>query len=292
MRDLQLAAVGSSEAIAAEIKDIAASILDNAIPITIMTTEKIHRAEENTFYICATTQRGALEKIIPRGQLFVFELRPTTLFFLDIAKIPKGTDVYIFHNLSPYTALLKEECQKLGITGLTFHTIPYEEMSGEEIAARLQEARYIIGVECMVGENVLRSEKYRPHMRGDVKIIACKRAASTASASRLLEGIASFYCETFQKEREGLTRADGRLSENGALKTLSEKIGAVFTLLQTGASQVVTSQIIGKDAKLFKDHAATTEPSHTPYATVEYINGQLDALRYLQKKLAALASRP
>lgn len=282
MRELKLTAVGSSRLIADEIKEITEAFLGVEFPVATSTVDEISEARPDTFYICASTQREALSRVIPKDSLFVFKLHPTTLFFLAIAKIPAGTDVYVFNNLRPYIELLSKECGELGINALQFHPIPYAEIPDAEVRERLRKARYIIGVDCMVGEKVLLSEMYRSELRPDVKIIAGKRAASIASASRLLEGIVSFYCEALTEANSAAETAEAQEK----MQSLPLEAEHLLDLLKDASTRIVTSQIGGATF-------ASSEPfvvEESADAGEKTLQGQIDALRYLQKKLRQLSA--
>lgn len=287
MNELKLAAVGSSRLIAGEIKEIIESFLGHSFPIAIETTSAVKSAEPDTFYICATTQKEALAAAIPPKRLFVFDLHPTTMFFLSIAKIPAGEEVVVFNNLLPYTELLARECRELGIRHLRFRPVAYDEMDEGEIRKRLAAARYIIGVDRMTGGDVLLSDTYRPYLREDVKIIAGQRTASVASENLLLAGIASAYLEEFHQEEQKLQTKCGAGAPLGTeTASLSQKISRIFQILKNASLQTVTSQIVGGATPPLHDFAERPEASP---ATMEFVQGQLDALRYLQKKLAQLS---
>ena len=182
MVNLTIIAVGSSLLIADEIKSIILTLLGDEIPIKALTTSEIKNFSKDTFYVCATTQKVHLQNIIPDNQLFIFDLHPTTKFFLDIAKIPAGEKVYVFNNLLPYTQLLAKECRQLGINDLKFQPIAYDEMPNDTVHNLLKEANYIIGVDCLMVDKMLFSDKYLPSLQENVNIIAGKRAASVSSA--------------------------------------------------------------------------------------------------------------
>lgn len=287
MRELKLVAVGSSELIAGEIKEIIESFLGRSFPIAAQSTKAVQSADPDTFYICATTQKAALSAVLPPNQLFVFDLHPTTMFFLSIARIPAGEEVVVFNNLFPYTEVLAQECRELGIRHLRFCPIAYDEMEESDIRKRLAAARYIIGVDRMTGDEVLLSETYRPYLREDVKIIAGQRAASVASENLLLAGIAAFYLTEFQQaERAMQAKCGTGVPFAAEIAALSQKISRIFHILQNASLQTVTSQIAGGTPPASYDF---TDHSEASPATMEFIKGQLDALRYLHKKLAQLA---
>ena len=202
MVNLTIIAVGSSLLIAEEIKSIILTLLGDEIPIKTLATNDVKGSSNNTFYVCATTQKDHLKNIIPDNQLFIFDLHPTTKFFLDIAKIPAGEKVHVFNNLLPYTQLLAKECYQLGINKLVFQPIAYDEMSTDTVHNLLREANYIIGVDCLMDNRMLFSDKYLPSLKKDVNIIAGKRAASALSASNFISAIADFYYNHLKEEVE------------------------------------------------------------------------------------------
>ena len=276
MRELNLTAVGSSPLIADEIKSITQSFLGGEIFISTKTTHEVADVEENIFYVCAKTQENFLREKIPAEKLFVFDLHPTTKFFLDIAKIPNDEKVFVFNNRLPYTKLLAEECVALGITRLKFFPIAYDDMPTEEVFKRLQEADYIIGIECLTGEQMLLSKKYRPYLKANVKIISGKRAASVASAGRLLDGIAEFYYRTFLAERENL-----QANHAEKISELSKKIFSTINILRSAVNSSVTSQVGGNgDSKIL-----LKPPSSS---SLEYLDEQLKFLLYLKQKIHEL----
>ena len=97
----------------------------------------------------------------------------------------------------PYTKLLSQECESLGIDYLKFHHIAYDEMKHSEICSHLEKAHYIIGVESMLGKDALLSDRFHMALHPDVNIISGKRSATIQSVSQLLATIASYYYKEF-----------------------------------------------------------------------------------------------
>lgn len=266
MRKLNITAVGSSPLIATEIQSLVQEILGDAWLVDTAVTSSIKEASSDTFYICAVTQGKKLQAIIPQGQLFIWELHPTTRFFLDIARIPTGSDVYVFNNLLPYTKLLAQECQSLGIDSLHFHSIAYDEMTADEVCTHLAQAHYIIGVECLLSEGALLSDKFRSSLPPDVRIIPGHRSATIQCVGQLLAAIANFYLAKL---------ADAEDTENNR-----QKITKVITALKEAASRAVTSRLgISAPLPVF-DHDIPTSD----------FNEQQSLLRYLAQKLAHLGN--
>lgn len=287
MSDLNIVAVGSSPLVAEEIKAITKNILTVPLPITTKATAEVKEAEPNTFYVCATTQGEALAKCIPEKQLYVFFLEPTTKFFLDIAKIPAGETVYVFNNLLAYTKILIARCRELGMINLHFEPIAYDEMDGTEVKQRLEQAKYIVGVDVFVGKNVLQSEAYKKYLRDDVQIIAGTRTASVASANRLLAAIGAFYYREYMSRLYALSDTKDEL----LLKVLAQDLGQLTDELGQSVLQTVTAQV-GSQQRL---HGAV---QHLPLTfTGDFaqdfhaVEAQLQELAELQHKIETLVAQ-
>lgn len=282
--NLRLLAVGSNPLVAAELHHILRSILSFKIPIAEAETKAIRTAKPDTFYICANTQGAALGKFIPANRLFVFDLTPTTKFFLDIAKIPAGESVLVFNNLSEYAELLIRKCHELGINKLNFKPAAYEELPTAVLQKKLSAARYIIGVEAFTGTAVLQSETYKAYLRPDVKIISGQRTASVASANRLLLAISEYYYRYFTVAVAKLAQEqeiDTRLSE------LSQNLDKLITRLQQSVFQTVTFQITGAQSQANK-HKREPEIETCTAATYNTIKMQLEQLEFLKEKISRL----
>ncbi|MBE6079817.1 MAG: hypothetical protein E7204_03075 [Veillonella sp.] len=223
-----ITAVGSSPFIAEEIAIMCQSILGSDISLKTATTDSIQTVSPNTLYVCASTQLEKLNAILPASQLFVFDLRPTTPFFFEIAKIPENEEIYIFNNLLPYTKQLQEDCmQILSIPPERFIPIAYETMPYESVCKLLQQANYIIGVDQFVDTNVLLSEHFKPYLHDDVTIIAGRRTPSISSASRFLIGFIGYYIQQLQASKNINTLSSGEL--NILLSRLHQSIDRIVT---------------------------------------------------------------
>ena len=245
MRELRLMAVGSDALIADEIKAITESLLEGAIPIETITTEEVKGVDPESLYVCATTQEETLSRVVPKEQLFVFDLHPTEEFFEAISRTPPSEDIYVFNNHLAYTNLLIRECRARGMGDLHFRPISFWEQPRREVLRLLRKARYIVGVDRMMGSQTLFSAKYRFCLRNDVKIIAGRRAASVTSAGRLLAGIACYYEKEMHKERKALRiqlekGATEQLSQR--MEHLSARIFEVASMLANAHFQIMSSE--------------------------------------------------
>jgi methyl-accepting chemotaxis protein len=83
---------------------------------------------------------------------------------------------------------------------LFFTYIPYNEVPDEKVALLIQEAKYIIGAENMVGTNSILQSKYGPYLLSDVTIIAAKRIATTESVCEIMRWVTLFHHKMLSNE--------------------------------------------------------------------------------------------
>ncbi|MDQ0202966.1 hypothetical protein [Pectinatus haikarae] len=239
-----IAAVGSNQLIANEICLLTENMLNSKVPVSCFRTDEIKTSPLLDFYICAPTQYEKLCHTISPKNLFIFELIPTSTFFLKIARIPAESTVYVFNNLLPYTQTLIAYCHSLGITGLHFEAIAYESMEESEISFHLKKAEYIIGVDRFVGSEALLSPHYKQYLRDDVRIIAAKRTASVRSSCVFLHALAVFYYTQAEHKYHQLLQS-ASLTEASALamKELAFKTDNAINMIRTASVQIIANQI-------------------------------------------------
>lgn len=289
--NLGLTAVGSSPLVAAELHRILKTIIGFSMPIDDTVTKAIEKVEPHKLYVCANTQGAALQKILPADKLFVFDLTPTTKFFIDIAQIPAGETVLVFNNLYEYTELLINKCRELGIDKLNFQTAAYEEMTKDDLHKALQAAHYIIGVDVFAGAAVLQSANYHRYLRPDVKIISGRRTASVASANRLLAAISDNYYKYFSDKLSALSAAEVTTAAATDLSRLSKRLQEIIKGLKTSVLQSVTTQVTGKSEFLAKEPDRWTLTLTGNFAAdIGKVQNQLEQLALLGEKIHKLAN--
>lgn len=268
MSQIKITAIGSSQLIAKEIAYMCQYILGNSIPIEIIATKDvIPPTSPNQLFVCANTQKAKLQTILPNKQLFIFDLRPTTTFFLKVASIPQGETVYIFNNLSPYIEEIKKECNSLlGNKKLHFKGIAYEELSMSEMKEKLREAKFIIGVDQFLDDKVLLSPKYKEFINPSATIIPGKRTPSIKSASSLLEGICNLYLAS-------------------ASPIWQQEIPLIVDIIRIGIERIVTSQVDVSTPKAKNINTVSQIPTPT-----KPIEESIKELTYLRDKLRTLNS--
>ena len=183
----------------------------------------------------------------------------------------------------PYTQLLAKECHQLGINNLKFQPIAYDEMSDNTVHSLLKEANYIIGVDCLMGDKMLFSDKYLPSLQENVNIIAGKRAASVSSASHFISAIADFYYNHLIKERDTIIKKISEVDNADSytqLMNLSSQINRIIQFLRYATNQAVTNQI-----GLSSNIVDRQDRNESSLIDMNYINEQLNLLKYLCNKI-------
>ena len=151
----------------------------------------------------------------------------------------------MFNNLLPYTKRLAQECRDLGIDGLCFVPVAYEEMEEAQVRQRLRKARYIIGVDRFVGPSVLQSPKYARELRKEVKIIAGKRTASVSTACRLVDAIVAHGYEAICRD-VAILKEKGCHKGNACYSADLARAEKLIALIRYASVQAVMTQVRGE----------------------------------------------
>ena len=175
---------------AEEIASIVRSFLESMVPIKTVTIDKI-AVEEDCLYIAPSSEKDGLKKI-PKDRLSFFDMHPTDDFFAKVRKIPENYPIYVFNGHFSYVNLLRKECRRRGIRR-NFFPIAFLDQPKKDVEFLLKRAEYIVGIDYKMGTQALFSERYRGFLRGNVKIITGRRAASAHSAGKLLGKIATYH---------------------------------------------------------------------------------------------------
>lgn len=258
--DFKIIAVGSNEVLAKEIADAVTLILGERILIDTCLAENLKTDLAGDLFVCNRSQVNTLLKIIPVDKIIILNLTPTTQFFVDMAKIPEGETVHVFNNRLPYALQLIDLCTEMHIKHVQFIPIAYEEMEESQITSLLGEARYIVGVDKLLGEEVLFSDKYKDCLRTDITVIGAKRVAAIQSACalvkwvflRMQKDISSrvwFLTENLNKTMQtpGIANHEEKLNEMAdELKELASESGKIAETMQNTILQSIMAQFNAK----------------------------------------------
>ena|GEM_PF-1140225 len=203
---LKIAVAGSNRMNAEEVVAAMQLILGNVVQnVKIVITAEIADPAMADLFVCATTQAEELARRVPQNKRIVLDLQPTTQFFVEVARIPAGENVYVFNSNLRYVDRLIKSCKRVGIDELNFIRLGYEEMPDEAVKSSLTEAKYIIGIAKHVGEDILLSPRYSAYLRADVHIIGIHRVASMQSACMLIQWVAAYFHQSIAQQVSRIT---------------------------------------------------------------------------------------
>ena len=286
---LRIVAVGSNMLIAEEVLNAVRVIVGDVAEITAATTASLTDDRLGDIFVCAVTQKEPLSRVVPAEKMVVLDLRPTSQFFMRIFRIPAGETVYIFNSNINYARLLKQSCDALHIQSVEFVPIAYEDMPGDEVIAKLRQARYIIGVGKLVEKEALLSDRYRQYLRPDVTIIGNTRVATMQSAFLLIQRVTEYFHTTASKQIAMLAAEMKELSEFSQTdserfagiateieKLISENDNSILTLrdtiMKSFAAQIDPNIRLSADDSARKDDSAATDPNDDIVHALEDIN--------------------
>jgi len=214
---LRLATVGSSQIVADELLDAAHHLLGKGVGGRAYAIGDVTDHGIADLFICLPTRVEEAAKKIPRDKIVALELIPDAFFYVQVAMLPAGSQVFVFNNNTAQAEAIAKYCKEHGVTHVSYSSLPYSELPPEEIGARLETARYVIGAERIVGAGGVLPTKYGSYLRPDVKVIGATRIATTESVCALMRWITLYNHKHVAGEVAALTgRLNAQLQEFAA----------------------------------------------------------------------------
>lgn len=189
--EITICAVGGTADIANEFSGAARVVLGNTAAILALTPAGIKDHQIADLFVTMPTRVEELAKIVPKHKIIGFELIPDRNFFVQVARIPEGSTVHVFHNNRRGGETFQKNCEKFGIDHITFAVIAFEEMSAQEIQGQLGSARYIIGTHTLLAQNGVLYSRFADFLNAGAKIIATERIPTLDSATNLMRWVTS-----------------------------------------------------------------------------------------------------
>ena len=187
---LKILAVASLDVAIQELYSAVKLILGDVCTIQTILTKDVKDDSGADLFVCGITQFDQLAQVVPREKIILFELRFTSQFFIQVARIPAGEDVYVLNTNMMLIKRLIQNFSNLGIREINFLPIATEAMCENEITERLQKAKYLIGIEEFLQVMFNSNMQYTKYINKNIKIIGGKRVASMESACRLIQWVA------------------------------------------------------------------------------------------------------
>lgn len=184
---ITICTVGGTQDIADELYQAVKHVFVSGFTGLAVTQDKVTRSGLGNVYITMPTRVEELARVVPRSQIIGFEIIPSRAFFVQVARIPAGSVVHIFHHNWRGGETFAKNCLKFGIDHLTFTVIPFQELTETELAAALSSAKYVIGTTPLVDKHSILLTKYSSYLDNTVRIIQADRIPTLESATALMK---------------------------------------------------------------------------------------------------------
>jgi len=247
---ITICAIGGTQGIADELAAIARSILGSRVDVETAVQREVSNGAARNFdiYITMPTRIKELAEFISLKKIVGFELVPEPNFYVEVAKVPRGETVYVFHNNRRGGETIVAGCKRYGIDHVGFDIIPFEEITVNEIETLLRQAKYIIGTDTYLGPNGDLTKKFAAKVNSDVAINAAKRTITLDSAISIMSMIVNIEHEkNNQRINDSITQIAAATQE---LNASQEELAATMqevSQLSVAASTDVNNvhQILG-----------------------------------------------
>lgn len=224
---LNLIAIGSNEFLTKELADAITLILGEHINVKPCLSKDLMPEISGDLFVCNKSQVNTLVKLVPEEKILILNLTPTTQFFVELAKVPAEEKVYVFNNRLEYAMQLIDLCMKMNIKQVHFVPIAYEEMEEAIVTGLLAEAKYIVGVDRLLGNEVLFSDKYKSCLQQDVTVIKAKRVAAIQSACALVKWVFLRMQQDISSKISFLTKSINKTMQDQDISNHEDKLNAM-----------------------------------------------------------------
>ncbi len=214
---VRLATVGSSQIVADELLAAVHQLLGKDVGGRAYAIREVSDHTVADLFVCLPTRVEEAAQKIPRDKIVALELVPDAYFYVQVALLPAGSQVFVFNNNTAQAEAIAKYCRQHGVTHVEYISLPYDELPPEELADKLGKARYVIGAQRIVGAGGVLTTKFGAGLRGDAAVIGANRIATTESVCALMRWITLFNHKRVAGEVAALTgRLNGRLQEFAA----------------------------------------------------------------------------
>lgn len=251
--EIKICAVGGTQNIADEFLHAAQVVLGNAVKGYALIPSQIKDHQMADLFLTMPTRVEELAKFVPKHKIIGFELIPDRKFFVQVALIPAGSIVYIFHNNRRGAETFKKNCEKFGINHVTFEYLPFEEMAETEIQAQLKTARYVIGTNTLLAPNEVLYTRYEKFLTSGARVIAAERVPTLNSAANLMHWITTCQHQILSQTIIGIVH------------NLTQRLQQITTAANTASSSV--DKAVCALEKLHKDITQEVQRSQGILAT-------------------------
>ena len=281
MKDIHVAVTSAEKIVVEELRAAVHRVLGDTVEISPATTDQVEKHLNADLFVCIAARKGEMPKSIPADKIFGLTMVHLHHFYVAVAMIPKGEKVYVLSNAGQYARKLVEGCIEAGADHLAYDYIITNELSRPDVISRLQEARYIIGVEVTIGKQGALYQEFKDYIRPDAKIIGAGRTISLESACELMQWATSFRharllnamtanSQALAQQIQAITKIANELSAS------IEKEVASYNTLSAQMDQGMTQ--VGEVISLSQNLAAVTANIGKVADGIKHISGQTNLL--------------
>ena len=226
---ISICAVGGNQEIADELAAIVKSVLGNRVDVATAVQQAIASGEMKEFdiYLTMPTRMKELSKFLPLKRIIGFELVPEPGFYINLAKVPQGETVYVFHNNRRGGENIVDGCKRYGIDHVGFEYIPFQEETDDAVGKLIGQAKYIIGTDTYLGADGALTQKYDSKVNLGTVIIPAKRTSTIDSVISIMAMVVNI-----EHEKNNLRMNDSIIQIAAATQELNTSQEELATTMQ------------------------------------------------------------
>lgn len=199
MNRVKLIATAGDALISGELLEAVMVIVGNSVPIDgqAIPLPELKNTDTYDLVVCVSSRKEAVGKQVHASKLVGLDMLPSADFFVALAKLAAGETVHVFNNTRNYAEKLIEYCIEAGVDHVRFEIIPYSEIDEAEVLKRLETAKYIVGVDTIIGSSGTWRKKLDQYKAKEAVLISAKRKPSIASACELMHWLSNHEHKEF-----------------------------------------------------------------------------------------------
>jgi len=191
--DFRLVTVSLTQTLADELLAIVQSVLGKGVGGKAYPLAELPDHNVADLFVCLANRVDEVAAKVPREKIVGLEIMPGSHFLVRVAKIPPGSSVVVFNNNKKQAEVLVKYCREHGIDHLDFKYLAFEDLTEQEVAAMLQQARYVIGAEVLVGRGRALYTRFGQYLPQNAMVIGAVRVPTTESICALMRWITLFH---------------------------------------------------------------------------------------------------
>ncbi|MDR3591531.1 MAG: GGDEF domain-containing protein [Negativicutes bacterium] len=251
MAAIKVLVIGANLANIDEIKNVVVNTIGGGAQIMTATVDDYKEAAEADLYVCLINRKQEVESIFGAEKVVALTLVPPTEYFIQISRIPAGSQVIIFNNSTAGTQVLLELLTRYHLLHAQYEVVPYDEWDYARVAAKVAAAKYIIGGVAYVGEgNKLQTDFGTLLSKDAVILVSPQRTATPESVSQLCHVFSTLYHRTIMDELKRLSSLD-YLTEIANRRTFDEFLAMEYSRAKRDGNPLSLAMI---DIDCFKNY--------------------------------------